>query len=348
MGKSGVKLLLSGAMIAVIAAAAHGANAAYCRSLGDDSQKPWDEASDEQKLSAILGVEFHLDNPDATDASAHENWMAQKLADGWVFGEVKDEKKKTHPCLKPFADLPAEQQFKDALFRSIVRGFADHYEQAAMEQAVDGAASADNAGLEIELAEAKKQVQAIAAAIVPLGKYLESEGALTRADNAPLTVDQIADAALQALRERNARTTELTSQVEELTPEPDLTVRKVKTIKLGKEIDADKYQLATTVLFAGDNGQVIAALPPITMASDKFVSDARGRTLNADIDFPVHGPAASIASVFLLDDKGKAVSQCALVMPLNVSGGRTARINAGSLLFPAPEEPEADDKAKAA
>jgi hypothetical protein len=44
----------------------------------------------------------------------------QKLADGWKYGPVKYPEKKEHPCMVPFAELPKEQQLKDALFRHIV------------------------------------------------------------------------------------------------------------------------------------------------------------------------------------------------------------------------------------
>ena len=50
----------------------------------------------------------------------HNNWSAEKVADGWVYGEVKDVEKKTHPCLVPFDQLPLFQQKKDKLFSAIV------------------------------------------------------------------------------------------------------------------------------------------------------------------------------------------------------------------------------------
>ena len=46
----------------------------------------------------------------------HNAWMADKVNDGWVFGEIKDAEKKTHP----FEEMPEFQQKKDALFCSIV------------------------------------------------------------------------------------------------------------------------------------------------------------------------------------------------------------------------------------
>jgi hypothetical protein len=108
----------------LIAQIAHNINRAYCLSLGDDSQLPWDETSEEIQKSAIAGVEFRLEHMDAPVSAQHDAWMAQKLADGWVFGDEKDEEAKTHPCLVAFEELPPEQQSKDYLFVELVQSMA--------------------------------------------------------------------------------------------------------------------------------------------------------------------------------------------------------------------------------
>ena len=104
-----------------IAQVAHEVNRAYCESMGDDSQKPWDEAPEWQKKSAIEGVKFHLENyVDAGPEASHNMWLAHKKANGWTFGPVKDEKKLQHPCMMPFWALPPAQRAKDYLFRAVV------------------------------------------------------------------------------------------------------------------------------------------------------------------------------------------------------------------------------------
>lgn len=103
-----------------IAMMCHAINAAYCQSLGDDSQPTWDNAPDWQKQSAILGVEMHIANPDATPEQSHEAWYKQKEAEGWAYGEVKDVEKKLHPCFLPYEELPQAQKAKDYLFRTTV------------------------------------------------------------------------------------------------------------------------------------------------------------------------------------------------------------------------------------
>lgn len=106
--------------IATIAMLCHAVNAAYCLSQGDESQPSWEDAPQWQKDSAMLGVEMHLNNPDASPEQSHESWYAQKEAEGWKYGEVKDAEKKEHPCFLPYAELPDAQKAKDYLFKAVV------------------------------------------------------------------------------------------------------------------------------------------------------------------------------------------------------------------------------------
>lgn len=103
-----------------IAKICHEANKAYCEGIGDKSQKHWDEAEQWQRDSAIKGVQYRLDNPDAPQSAQHEAWMQDKLNDGWAYGEVKNADMKTHPCIVPYDQLPEDQRKKDALFQGVV------------------------------------------------------------------------------------------------------------------------------------------------------------------------------------------------------------------------------------
>lgn len=106
-----------------IAKTCHEVNKAYCESLGDFSQSPWEDAPLWQRESAVNGVEFHIKNPDSKPSDSHENWMKEKLEAGWKYGPEKNPEKKEHPCMVPYDQLPAEQRVKDALFISVVRSF---------------------------------------------------------------------------------------------------------------------------------------------------------------------------------------------------------------------------------
>lgn len=111
-----------------IAAVCHAVNKAYCEALGDHSQLEWDDAPGWQKESVLAGVEFHLDHPNSMPEDSHGEWLKVKADDGWVFGNVKDEKLKTHPCMVPFGELPVEQRAKDHLFLGVVRAMVKAYD----------------------------------------------------------------------------------------------------------------------------------------------------------------------------------------------------------------------------
>ena len=112
--------------LVLIAIVCHEANRAFCAEfMNDHSQLSWNDAPDWQRYASESTAEFLLENPDASDSVTHEVWMQNKIADGWVYGDVKDVDKKTHPCLVPFDKLPLLQQKKDVLFRAIVKALAD-------------------------------------------------------------------------------------------------------------------------------------------------------------------------------------------------------------------------------
>lgn len=111
---------LSKELIGSIASVCHEANRVLCERNGDFSQVYWFAAPEWQKQSAISGVEFGLANPDVTPEQQHQHWMDDKIADGWVYGEVKNVVEKTHPCLVPYDELPEFQKRKDIVFRAIV------------------------------------------------------------------------------------------------------------------------------------------------------------------------------------------------------------------------------------
>jgi hypothetical protein len=107
-----------------IARVAHEVNRAYCLALGDKSQPAWEDAPEWQRKSAITGARLHIDNPDASASASHDSWMAEKIADGWVYGPEKRPDLKQHHCIVPFDALPLEQQAKDHIFRGVVHALA--------------------------------------------------------------------------------------------------------------------------------------------------------------------------------------------------------------------------------
>jgi hypothetical protein len=112
-----------------IAQVCHDSNKVYCESIGDLSQSFWAFAPEWQKDSAIKGVQFHMEHltrgENPSPSASHESWLAEKRADGWKYGPIKDPDKKEHPCFLPYHELPVEQRLKDYIFSAIVKAFWD-------------------------------------------------------------------------------------------------------------------------------------------------------------------------------------------------------------------------------
>ncbi len=45
--------------------------------------------------------------------NTHEHWAARRIAEGWAYGPQRDDVKKRHPDLVPYADLPESEQDYD-------------------------------------------------------------------------------------------------------------------------------------------------------------------------------------------------------------------------------------------
>ncbi len=60
----------------------------------------------------ILTTE-HLTLTELLAKNTHELWAQQRLADGWKYGEKRDDVKKEHPCLVPYEDLPESEKEYD-------------------------------------------------------------------------------------------------------------------------------------------------------------------------------------------------------------------------------------------
>jgi len=102
-----------------VAQLCHEVNRAYNKAIGDKEIPDWRKAPDWQKVSVLQGVLAVFRRDITSPEQAHEKWLSAKKADGWEWGEKKDPIAKTHPCFKPFSELPKEQQAKDHIFFAI-------------------------------------------------------------------------------------------------------------------------------------------------------------------------------------------------------------------------------------
>ena len=54
-----------------------------------------------------------LDLTERIAENVHENWSVGRIAEGWVYGEKRDDEKKTTPCLVPYDELPESEKEYD-------------------------------------------------------------------------------------------------------------------------------------------------------------------------------------------------------------------------------------------
>jgi len=110
-------------VIEIAARAAHEANRAYCLSMDDRSQSPWNLVGEEKRESCRKGVLGLIAGNGPRQS--HEGWMVERTEAGWVHGEIKDEHAKTHPCLVPYDRLPEPQRRKNDLFVGVACAVLD-------------------------------------------------------------------------------------------------------------------------------------------------------------------------------------------------------------------------------
>ena len=50
---------------------------------------------------------------EAMAKNVHEIWAKERLAQGWTYGEKRDDAQKHHPCLVAYENLPEEEKLYD-------------------------------------------------------------------------------------------------------------------------------------------------------------------------------------------------------------------------------------------
>lgn len=50
---------------------------------------------------------------EAMAKNVHDIWAKERIAQGWTYGEKRDDAKKRHPCLVAYEDLPDEEKVYD-------------------------------------------------------------------------------------------------------------------------------------------------------------------------------------------------------------------------------------------
>ena len=54
--------------------------------------------------------------------NTHDVWAARRIAEGWTYGETRNDAQKTTPCLVPYCDLPeSEKEYDRATAASVLK-----------------------------------------------------------------------------------------------------------------------------------------------------------------------------------------------------------------------------------
>ena len=78
--------------------------------------------SDSRKTSEAELRKIFADNMEMLAEAEHDGWMEQKYRDGWIFGKPRDDDKRIHHALIPYADLSETDKGKD---RDAVKNYPD-------------------------------------------------------------------------------------------------------------------------------------------------------------------------------------------------------------------------------
>jgi hypothetical protein len=47
--------------------------------------------------------------------NTHDNWANERIKMGWKFGDKRDDRRKEHPCLVPYEELPESEKEHDRI-----------------------------------------------------------------------------------------------------------------------------------------------------------------------------------------------------------------------------------------
>ena len=103
-----------------IAQVMHEAVRAWQKANGQPAAPPWPRAPRWMRDASKEAVLWRINNPEAPASAQHDQWLAQKKADGWTFGRKKSGSKKTHPMMIAYNDLPEVERRKDAMVGALV------------------------------------------------------------------------------------------------------------------------------------------------------------------------------------------------------------------------------------
>jgi hypothetical protein len=91
---------------------------AWIEANGEPAKKPWDQAEPWRRQAALESARKAIAGGAAPQL--HESWRAERLKEGWRYGEAKSDEAKTNPALQPYSQLTDTQKRTADLFAAAV------------------------------------------------------------------------------------------------------------------------------------------------------------------------------------------------------------------------------------
>lgn len=101
-----------------IAKTCHAAHNALC-----EEPIPWELKTSEHKATVYSSIDKILSGEILSAKQAHDNFVARKKADGWVYGEEYSTEDKINPRVTEFENLGLIDLAKEKIFFNIVESF---------------------------------------------------------------------------------------------------------------------------------------------------------------------------------------------------------------------------------
>lgn len=98
--------------------------------VNDPNVGDWKDLTEIQKETMYIVIQKIMNKEITSPEDAHNIWMKEMQDSGWIFGKVKNETKKTHPCIKSYSKLLAKDKTKDVLFFSVARAMLNIRDQS--------------------------------------------------------------------------------------------------------------------------------------------------------------------------------------------------------------------------
>jgi len=115
MDKIGVaKILL------FISKLAHNAMADNCLQNYNINIPLWDELPEDNRFVVVNLTAYIYAHPDITDKELHDNWVKDRLNDGWRYGIKLDNDKKENPNIVEYENIPLHFRISSNIFRNVI------------------------------------------------------------------------------------------------------------------------------------------------------------------------------------------------------------------------------------